>query len=119
MTNLATSRSKLATSSSKTTALSNLLEKHPTRTPIIVRIDDNIGSDQKGKLKYLVPNNMTVGEFMCLIRRRLKMKAEKGIFMFVNNVLPSITSTMGELHNIHENKEGILELTVKMENTFG
>ena len=38
--------------------------------------------------RYLVPVNFTVGQFVYLIRMRIKLAPEKAIFVFVNNVLP-------------------------------
>jgi GABA(A) receptor-associated protein len=40
------------------------------------------------KKKYLVPSDMTVGQFIYVIRKRIKLSPEKAIFIFVNNVLP-------------------------------
>ena len=101
----------------KTSGLINLLDKHPDRVPIIVILD--IPNQQRNKLKYLVPNEMTVGEFMCLVRRRMKLNSEQGVYMFVNNLLPSITSTMEYLYSLYKNDDECLYFTVKMENTFG
>ncbi|KAI7985216.1 Autophagy-related protein 8e [Camellia lanceoleosa] len=38
--------------------------------------------------KYLVPADLTVGQFVYVIRKRIKLSAEKAIFIFVDNVLP-------------------------------
>ncbi|KAE8656535.1 Autophagy-related protein 8C [Hibiscus syriacus] len=42
------------------------------------------------KKKYLVPADLTVGQFVYVVRKRIKLKlsAEKAIFVFVNNTLP-------------------------------
>lgn len=45
--------------------------------------------DDIDKKKYLVPCDLTVGQFVYVIRKRIKLQPEKGIFIFVNNVLPS------------------------------
>lgn len=38
--------------------------------------------------RYLVPGDLTVGQFVYVIRKRIKLTPEKAIFIFVNNVLP-------------------------------
>lgn len=38
--------------------------------------------------RYLVPADLTVGQFVYVIRKRIKLSAEKAIFIFVDNVLP-------------------------------
>lgn len=39
--------------------------------------------------RYMVPSDSTVGQFVYLIRKRIKLSQEKAMFIFVNNVLPS------------------------------
>lgn len=50
--------------------------------------------DDIDKKKYLVPCDLTVGQFVYVIRKRIKLQPEKGIFIFVNNVLPSTGKTV-------------------------
>ena len=38
--------------------------------------------------RYLVPGDLTVGQFVYVIRKRIKLTPEKAIFVFVGNVLP-------------------------------
>lgn len=47
--------------------------------------------------RYLVPSDLTVGQFVYVIRKRIKLSPEKAIFIFVKNVLPPT----GENANIH------------------
>jgi GABA(A) receptor-associated protein len=44
------------------------------------------------KKKYLVLADLTIGQFVYVIRKRIKLSSEKAIFIFVKNVLPP-TST--------------------------
>lgn len=36
----------------------------------------------------MVPSDFTVGQFVYMIRKKIKLTEEKAIFIFVNNVLP-------------------------------
>jgi len=40
-----------------------------------------------------VPADLTVGQFVYVIRKRIKLSPEKAIFIFVNNVLPPTGAT--------------------------
>lgn len=44
--------------------------------------------------RYLVPADLTVGQFVYVIRKRIKLSAEKAIFIFVDNVLPPTGSNL-------------------------
>ncbi|KAI3889142.1 hypothetical protein MKX03_004305, partial [Papaver bracteatum] len=46
------------------------------------------------KKKYLVRADLSVGKFICVIRKRIKLSAEKAIFIFMDNVLPPIDITL-------------------------
>jgi GABA(A) receptor-associated protein len=38
--------------------------------------------------RYLVPADLTVGQFIYVVRKRIKLSPEKAIFVFVKNTLP-------------------------------
>jgi GABA(A) receptor-associated protein len=50
--------------------------------------------------RYLVPADLSVGQFVYVIRKRIKLSAEKAIFIFVDNVLPS-TGELWQIIIIH------------------
>ncbi|EPB65994.1 microtubule associated protein 1A/1B, light chain 3, partial [Ancylostoma ceylanicum] len=50
------------------------------------------------KKKYLVPSDLTVGQFYFLIRKRIHLRPEDALFFFVNNVIPQTMTTMGQLY---------------------
>ena len=52
------------------------------------------------KKKYLVPSDLTVGQFYFLIRKRIQLRAEDALFFFVNNVIPPTSATMGSLYQV-------------------
>lgn len=39
-------------------------------------------------VRYLVPADLTVGQFVYVVRKRIKLSPEKAIFIFVKNILP-------------------------------
>lgn len=54
------------------------------------------------KKKYLVPSDLTVGQFYFLIRKRIHLRPEDALFFFVNNVIPPTSATMGNLYAVSE-----------------
>ncbi|KAL4592472.1 hypothetical protein LXL04_005468 [Taraxacum kok-saghyz] len=63
-------------------------EKYPDRIPVIVEKGERSDVPNIDKKKYLVPADLTVGQFVYVIRKRIKLSAEKAIFIFVDNALP-------------------------------
>ncbi|XP_026415578.1 autophagy-related protein 8C-like [Papaver somniferum] len=49
-------------------------------------------AERSDKKKYLVPADLTVEQFVYVIRKRIKFSAEKAIFIFVDNFLPPTVS---------------------------
>ena len=39
-------------------------------------------------IRYLVPADLTVGQFVYVVRKRIKLTPEKAIFIFIKNILP-------------------------------
>uniref|UniRef100_A0A6A7GDF7 Autophagy-related protein 8 n=1 Tax=Hirondellea gigas TaxID=1518452 RepID=A0A6A7GDF7_9CRUS len=94
--------------------------KYPDRIPVICEKAENSDIDRIDKKKYLVPSDLTVGQFVYVIRKRMKLNPEKAIFIFVNkNVLPSTGSLMSKLYEEHKDEDGFLYVTYSGENTFG
>ena len=69
--------------------------------------------------RYLVPADLTVGQFVYVIRKRIKLSPEKAIFVFVNNVLPPTAALMSSIYEEHKEDDGFLYIAYSGENTFG
>jgi GABA(A) receptor-associated protein len=98
-----------------------ILEKYPDRIPLICEKAKNASSSCPNidKNKYLVPNDLTVGHFVYVIRKRLKLSPEKAIFLFINGSIPSGSTLLCHLYDIYKDKDGFLYITYTFENTFG
>lgn len=99
-----------------------MLKKHPDRIPVIVEINLDSNSTNKISLsnnKFLVPNDLTVSKFLFVLRKKIQITSEMGIFLFVNNILPNTADTMGALYENHKDEDGYLYAVLSAENTFG
>jgi GABA(A) receptor-associated protein len=92
--------------------------KYPDRIPTIVEIvGDKLPAIDKNK--YLIPSDLTVGQFMYVIRKRLELSPELAIFMFFNNSLEPTSKLMTNVYKEHKEECGFLFCTVSGESTFG
>lgn len=71
------------------------------------------------KKKYLVPADLTVGQFYFLIRKRIHLRPEDALFFFVNNVIPPTSATMGSLYSEHHEDDYFLYIAYSDENVYG
>jgi GABA(A) receptor-associated protein len=95
-----------------------LLLKFSDRIPVIVKPGNKITPDID-KYKYLVPSELTIGEFVNIIRKRIKLDSKKAMFVFVGGVLPPTASTLYSVYQEHRDEDGFLYITYSLENTFG
>ncbi|XP_015080586.2 autophagy-related protein 8C [Solanum pennellii] len=94
-------------------------EKYPDRIPVIVEKAERSDIPDIDKKKYLVPADLTVGQFVYVVRKRIKLSAEKAIFIFVKNILPPTAAMMSAIYEEHKDEDGFLYMTYSGENTFG
>ena len=63
-----------------------IINKYPNRIPLIVEKLDNKNDNIIPKIdknKYLVPDDLTVGQLVYVVRKRIKITPEKAILYFV------------------------------------
>eukprot|EP00192_Tetraselmis_astigmatica_P020532 CAMPEP_0117667036 /NCGR_PEP_ID=MMETSP0804-20121206/10730_1 /TAXON_ID=1074897 /ORGANISM="Tetraselmis astigmatica, Strain CCMP880" /LENGTH=204 /DNA_ID=CAMNT_0005474691 /DNA_START=654 /DNA_END=1272 /DNA_ORIENTATION=+ len=94
-------------------------DKYPERVPVIVEKAEKSDIPEIDKKKYLVPSDLTVGQFVYVIRKRIRLSPEKAIFIFVKNVLPPTAALMSSIYDDHKDEDGFLYITYSGENTFG
>ncbi len=101
---------------------SRMLKKYPSRRPIICDRSSHHNKDipTLDKRKYLVPDDCTIGDFMYVIRKRIKIPPEKSIFLFIAdmNMVP-ISKTINEVYDEYKDDDGFLYITFAGESTFG
>lgn len=93
--------------------------KYPDRVPVIVEKAPKARLGDLDKKKYLVPSDLTVGQFYFLIRKRIHLRPEDALFFFVNNVIPPTSATMGSLYQEHHDEDFFLYIAFSDENVYG
>ena len=93
--------------------------KYPDRTPIICEKLNNLTKNELDKKKYLVASDLTCGQFLYIIRKRMQLPAEKALFLFVKGIIPPIHTTLYDLDTRYRDDDGFLYLSYSEENVFG
>lgn len=94
-------------------------DKYSDKIPIIVTKSSKCKLPDIDKNKYLVSNDMVLSQFLCTIRKRIKLQSSEALFFFVDNVIPNNGAPLGEIYNLHKDKDGFLYIVYASENTFG
>lgn len=97
-----------------------VLARMPDRVPVIVERGARTATiPQLEKTKYIVPRDLSVGQFIHVIRRRLALPAETAVFVFFGGELPTTGTLMSEMYARGRDEDGFLYATYCGENTFG
>ncbi|KAL9243505.1 hypothetical protein vseg_017382 [Gypsophila vaccaria] len=94
-------------------------EKYPNRIPVIVEKAERSDIPDIDKKKYLVPAELTVGQFVYVVRKKVNLSPEKAIFVFVKNILPPTAALMSSIYEENKDEDGFLYMSYSGENVFG
>ena len=102
------------------TESTRIKEKYPNKIPLILEKSDTTHLKEIEKKKYLMQKDVTIGQFMFIVRKQIKIDESESIFLLVNNqAIPSTSSTMGEIYEKYADKDGFLYITYSAQQTFG
>ena len=93
--------------------------EHPDRCSVIVGKADSADVPDIDKHKFLVPRDITIGQFSHIIRKRINLSPEMALFLFINNHMPLASSQIGSVYDAHKDVDNFLYITYANENTFG
>ena len=95
--------------------------KYPDRVPIICEKDPrSLDIPDIDRKKYLVPEDLSIANFMYVIRKRIKISPDKSIYLFIDNhIMPATAQLISILYNEYKNDDGFLYITYAGESTFG
>jgi GABA(A) receptor-associated protein len=96
-----------------------IMLKYPDRRPIICNKGNNAETPILSRNKFLVPLDLTLGQFMYVVRKHLKLEPEQGLYFFINSTIPTNSCLISNLYDEHKSEDGFLYITYSLENTFG
>jgi GABA(A) receptor-associated protein len=86
-----------------------IITKHPERIPVVVcKGHNDIDLPDIDKHKFLVPKDMTIGQFVYIIRKRIKLDSNH-----------PTNKSLDDIYMDHKDEDGYLYIIYSSENTFG
>lgn len=97
-----------------------IVDKYPGRVPVVCEISEEASKSLKlDKSKYLIPRDITVGQFIYVLRKRLKLGPEEAMFIFINNLMPATGTLISQMYEDNKSDDGFMYCIISTENTFG
>ena len=95
-----------------------VLSKYPERIPVIVEPLTNDIKDIDKK-KFIVSKDMTFGQLIYIIRKRIDISSNVALFFTVNGSLCTSSSDISSIYETNKNEDNFLYVKYTTENTFG
>ena len=73
-------------------------KKYPNRVPIICE-RYTVGDPEIDRKKYLVPDDLSISNFIYVIRKRIKLKPENALYLFVNGKILNGTGLLAQIYD--------------------
>ena len=97
-----------------------VLEKYPDKIPVIVEKDPKSKKIPNiDRCKFLVPRDFSVAQLLYVIRKRIEISSDEGIFFFVNNQLVTSSSLLADMYDKHKDDDAFLYIIFAGQNVFG
>lgn len=96
-----------------------ILVKYSDKIPIICEKANQNNLPDMEKKKYLVPNDITVGQFMYVVRQKVNIKPEEALYLFIGGKIVSNSALIGYIYETEKDADGFLYVQYSKENTFG
>ncbi|XP_076315672.1 microtubule-associated protein 1 light chain 3 beta-like isoform X1 [Tachypleus tridentatus] len=95
--------------------------KFPNKIPVIVeRFSKESYLPLLNKTKFLVPQELTMSQFVTIIRNRLQLSAHQAFFLFINNKsMATMSRTLAEVYSENKDEDGFLYVTYASQEMFG
>ncbi|XP_069911057.1 microtubule-associated proteins 1A/1B light chain 3C-like isoform X2 [Oryctolagus cuniculus] len=108
-------------------ALSHILRHLPQERPMLILLAVIVERYPREKLlslldktKFLVPQELTMSQFLSIIRSRMVLRATEAFYLLVDNKsLVSMSMTMAEIYQDYKDKDGFVYMTYASQEMFG
>ncbi|XP_029918584.1 microtubule-associated proteins 1A/1B light chain 3C [Myripristis murdjan] len=99
----------------------SIRSKFPNKLPVIVeRYIREKTLPLLDKTKFLVPFELTLGQFLCLLRNKIDLESSQALFLLVSEKSMScMSASMGEVYSQYRDPDGFLYITYASQEIFG
>lgn len=95
-----------------------IVDKYPDRIPVILECSDK-SLPKLDKQKYLIPKDLTIGQFSYVIRRRITLPSTQSMFLLINDKIMNTGTLIGGIYETEKDADNFLYVSIAGENTFG
>ena len=98
----------------------NMIHKYPGKIPVICeKLKNTKNMPNISKTKFLVSRDLTIGQFIYIIRKFISVHQNTALFLFIGDIIPPTSAYISDIYNIYKDTDGFLYITFSTENTFG
>uniref|UniRef100_A0A3Q3AHD4 Microtubule-associated protein 1 light chain 3 gamma n=1 Tax=Kryptolebias marmoratus TaxID=37003 RepID=A0A3Q3AHD4_KRYMA len=93
--------------------VAGIRSKFPNKIPVIIeRYEKEKYLPPLDKTKFLVPHELSMTQFVTIIRNRMALLPSQAFYLLINNSgLPSMSLTMAQVYKDHQDEDGFLYMT--------
>lgn len=93
----------------------------PGKIPVVVeRWCKEHNLPYTSRMKFLVPQEITMSQFLHIVRNRLSISSTMSLYLLVNNTtLVSLSKTLAEVYRENHDDDGFLYVTYASQEVFG
>ncbi|XP_046900277.1 microtubule-associated proteins 1A/1B light chain 3C [Hypomesus transpacificus] len=101
--------------------VAGIRSKFPTKIPVIIeRYQREKFLPPLDKTKFLVPQELSMTQFVTIIRNRMCLMPSQAFYLLINNSgLASMSLTMAQVYKDHKDDDGFLYMTYASQEMFG
>ncbi|KAM9133090.1 microtubule-associated protein 1 light chain 3 gamma-like [Pangshura tecta] len=102
--------------------VSAVRSKFPNKLPVILeRYPKEKVLPALDRTKFLVPQELTMGQFVTIIRNRMALSSTQSFYLLVDGSrsLVSMSLTMAEVYTLNQDEDGFLYMTYASQEMFG
>ena len=98
-----------------------IIDNHPDKVPVILERDKRCTINKTIKTKYILSREVTMAEFVNIIKEKLNLNPDRALFFLVNgNRSITMTEELGHIYDKYSDKEdGFLYMSYSEEVVFG
>ena len=101
------------------TESNRLRQRYRRCVPVVFMHAESCTEDWPGRVKFVVPDTLTMSQLSFALRKHINVKPETALFVFAGPILPVGSEILASVDEKHKNTDGFLYLNYSGENAFG